>query len=563
MPRRGGGESDLTPGARVMSRERLAGQIVDVLARRVFSGAVIVEHGRIARIESDPSAPERFLLPGFVDAHVHIESSMLPPSEFARIAVRFGTVATVSDPHEIANVLGIEGVRWMMENGRTVPFKFNFGAPSCVPATSFETAGARLDLPEVVALLAEPEIRYLSEMMNWPGVLAGDAEVMAKIAAARAAGKPVDGHAPGLVGEEAARYVAAGIGTDHECFTYDEALGKLDLGMRILIREGSAARNFEALWPLMVEHPGRCMLCSDDKHPDELVAGYLDRLVARAIANGVPLWSALGAACVNPVRHYRLPVGLLRAGDPADLIEVDDLAGFRVRRTWLDGRLVAEDGETRFETAPAGIVNRFHCPPKRADDFAVPAAPGRLRAIEVVDGQIVTGETRVEARIEDGRAVADPERDLLKIAVVNRYADAPPAVAFVSGFGLRSGALASTVAHDSHNLIAVASDDEALARAVNALIEARGGLCFADDSGAHVLPLPIAGLMSPEHGEEVAARYSELDRRAREAGVTLRAPFMTLSFLALLVIPRLKLSDLGLFDGRSFRFVDRFTGAES
>ena len=541
-----------------MPRERISGQVVDLTARRIHPGTVVVEDGRIAAIEHESAAPARFLMPGFVDAHVHIESSMLAPSEFARIAVRFGTVGTVSDPHEIANVLGIDGVRWMIDNGRTVPFKFSFGAPSCVPATTFETAGASIDVQGVRSLLERPEVRYLSEMMNWPGVLSGDAQVAAKIAAARELDKPVDGHAPGLAGDLAARYAAAGIATDHECFTHEEALGNIRLGMKILIREGSAARNFDALAPLLAEHAGSCMLCSDDKHPDDLLSGHIDRLAARAVASGIPLWNVLEAACLNPVRHYRLPIGLLRAGDPADLIEVSDLVGLRVLRTWIDGRLVAEGGRTLFETAPARVVNAFRCSPKGPSDFRVPVRPGKLRVIEAVDAQLITRELHLDPRVEGGAAVADPGRDLLKIAVVNRYADAPPAVAFVRNVGLESGALASTVAHDSHNIIAVGADDECLCRAVTALSEARGGLCFADRAGALVLPLPIAGLMSPDPGESVAARYAELDRAAKAAGARLRAPFMTLSFLALLVIPQLKLSDRGLFDGQAFRPVELF-----
>ncbi|KAF0244029.1 MAG: hypothetical protein FD180_2877 [Planctomycetota bacterium] len=537
-------------------RLTVAGQLVDPIARTISPAAVSVEHGRIAAIEPYPQAPQRFIMPGFIDAHVHVESSMLVPSEFARLAVRFGTVATVSDPHEIANVLGADGVRYMIENGRTVPFKFNFGAPSCVPATAFETAGAAIDSKGVRALLEMPEIRYLSEMMNWPGVLFGDAEVGAKIAAARELGKPVDGHAPGLKGEQAATYAAAGISTDHECFTYEEAAGKARLGMKILIREGSAARNFEALWPLLNERPELCMLCSDDKHPDDLVAGHIDRLVARAVAKGVPLWNVLTASCVNPVRHYGLPVGLLRPGDPADFIEVSDLKDFRVLRTWIDGRCVADGGLTLFDTKPAAIVNAFRCGPKKPGDFRVEAKPGKIRAIVAIDGEIITKEEHLAPKVDGGAAVADPSRDLLKISVVNRYADAPPAVAFVKGFGLRSGALASTVAHDSHNIVAVGADDASLCRAVNALVEARGGVAFADANGVRVLPLPIAGLMSPDSGEMVAAKYQEIDRATKAAGVTLRAPFMTMSFLALLVIPQLKLSDKGLFDGAAFKFVE-------
>jgi adenine deaminase len=539
----------------------LSGRIVDPVRRRVFPGTVAIENGRISAVEERADATGSLLMPGFVDSHVHVESSMLPPSEFARLAVRFGTVATVSDPHEIANVLGAPGVHWMIENGRTVPFKFHFGAPSCVPATSFETAGATLDSAAVRALLERPDILYLSEMMNWPGVLFGDPEVAAKLRAARELGKRIDGHAPGLMGQDAARYAAAGIETDHECFTYEEALGKIRLGMKILIREGSAAKNFDALRPLLRDHAGMCMLCSDDKHPDDLVAGHIDRLAARAVAAGVPAWDVLAAACVNPVHHYRLPVGLLQPGDPADLIEVEDLKDFHVKRTWIGGRLVAENAKTLFDTARATPVNAFRCSPKKAEDFRIPARGPQVRVIEALDGQIVTREAHMPAATSGGFATADPSRDLLKIAVVNRYADAAPAVAFIRGFGLKSGALASTVAHDCHNIVAVGADDASLARAVNALVEARGGVAFAKGDRASVLPLPIAGLMSPDSGETVAAAYSKIDRETKDAGVTLKAPFMTLSFMALLVIPQLKLSDKGLFDGQAFRFVDLFPEA--
>ena len=534
----------------------LAGQIIDLHRRRTYPGEIRVENGRIAAIRELPSAPERYLLPGFVDAHVHIESSMLVPTEFARLAVIHGTVATVSDPHEIGNVLGVAGVDFMIENARQTPLKCCFGAPSCVPATTFETAGAVIDAEAVRQLLERPEIGYLSEMMNYPGVLHADPEVLQKIAHARALGKPVDGHAPGLRGDDARRYMAAGISTDHECFTYDEALDKLRLGMKVLIREGSAAKNFEALIALLPQYHAQLMFCSDDKHPDDLLLGHINELVARAVAKGYDLYDILRVACLHPVEHYRLPVGLLRPGDPADFIVVDDLREFRPTATYIDGRLVAENGRSLLAPVPFDRPNHFAVTPKTAADFALPATSDRIRVIEALDGQLITHSQIAETVVVDGSLAADPARDLLKIAVVNRYADRQPAVAFIRGFGLQRGAIASSVGHDSHNILAVGADDEALCRAVNLLIEHRGGVCAVDGEREEILPLPVAGLMSDLDGWAVAESYQRIDRMAKELGSTLKAPFMTLSFMALLVIPSLKLSDLGLFDGERFEFVE-------
>ncbi len=536
----------------------IAGQIVDIAGRTTYPGRIVVEQGIISSVETLEEAPPHYLLPGFVDAHIHIESSLLVPSEFARLAVPFGTVATVSDPHEIGNVLGLDGVRYMLANGEQVPFKFYFGAPSCVPATPFETAGATIDVAGVTELLADKRIKYLAEMMNWPGVLARDPEVMAKIAAAQQAGKPVDGHAPGLRGEQARQYIAAGISTDHECFTAEEALDKLRHGMYVQIREGSAARNFAALHHLLHDHAHQMMLCSDDKHPDSLIEGHIDQLVRRAVAAGIDVYKVLQAACVNPVKHYGLEVGLLQPGDPADFIVVNNLQEFRVLQTYIDGQLVAQDGRSLLSHLPAEPVNQFACSPKRAADFALPVKGNTIKVIEALDGELVTNRLDLPATIVNGLAVADPQRDILKLTVVNRYADEPPAVAFIKGFGLQQGALASSVGHDSHNITAVGVDDESLARAVNLVIANRGGLAAAGPDTEQVLPLPVAGLMSNRDGYEVAQDYIALDRLSKELGSSLRAPFMTLSFMALLVIPALKLSDKGLFDGERFAFTEVF-----
>jgi len=534
-------------------RER--GFVVDLFARRIFPAELSIHQGRIqAIVPMEAQQVERvYLLPGFVDAHVHVESSLLPPPEFARLATVHGTVATVSDPHEIANVLGIEGVRYMMRTGQQVPFKFCFGAPSCVPATRFESAGAELSADDIRTLFTEG-ITYLSEMMNFPGVLSGDPDVLAKLAVARAMGRPIDGHAPGLRGEQVRQYAAAGITTDHECTELEEALEKIAAGMKILIREGSAARNFDALHPLLRLHPESCMFCTDDQHPDLLVQGHINELVRRAVALGYDLFDVLRAASLHPVQHYGLPVGLLRVGDPADFIVVEDLSDFRVLRTYINGELVASEGKPSLEHRSVECPNQFRARPKRVEEFRLPAQGTRARVIEAYDGQLLTGELLLPVRTYNGEVLPDPEQDILKLTVVNRYADAPPAVALIRGFGLRRGALASSVAHDSHNVIAVGASDEELCRAVNAVIEHRGGLAVVEGEEVLVLPLPIAGLMSPEDGYTVARLYTALDQRAKQLGSPLRAPLMTLSFMALLVIPALKLSDRGLFDGRSFRF---------
>ncbi|SFD35585.1 adenine deaminase [Spirosoma endophyticum] len=556
--------------------------ILNLFDQTIFYGSITIDNGRITRINrlGNERAGEPYILPGFVDAHVHIESSLLTPPQFARLAVVHGTVATVSDPHEIGNVLGVKGVHYMIEEGKRVPFKFMFGAPSCVPATTFEMAGATIDVQDVRELLALKEIGYLAEMMNFPGVLNQDADVLAKIALAKAFNKPVDGHAPGLMGDDAQRYIDAGISTDHECFTYEEGLDKAKRGMQILIREGSAARNFEALIPLLAEFPKQIMFCSDDKHPDTLAEGHINQLVVRALEKGHSVWNVLRAACLNPVLHYRLPVGLLREGDPADYIVVDNLASFRVQQTVINGEVVAENGQSNMPDLRSEPVNHFNCSPKTTEDFAVMAIPNvtHIRVIEALDGQLITNELHLEPRIENNQLVPDIERDMLKLVVVNRYQDAPPAIAFIRNFGLKHGAIASSVGHDSHNITAVGCDDESICQAINLVIEAQGGLSAWSrghgagskeqdvdgpiaDPAPHtphpmLLPLPVAGLMTDEDGYDVAARYTTLDQFAKqELGSTLAAPFMTLSFMALLVIPDLKLSDQGLFDGKTFSFV--------
>lgn len=537
----------------------LSGQIVDVVSQTIFSGTLIIENGKITEIKKENVSSHHFILPGLVDAHVHIESSMLIPSEFARLAVVHGTVATISDPHEIGNVLGIEGVKYMIENGKKVPFKFYFGAPSCVPATIFETAGATIGIEDIEELMEMDEISYLAEMMNFPGVLNEDDEVMQKIFIAHKYGKVVDGHAPGLRGEQAKRYIEAGISTDHECFSKEEALDKLQYGMNIIIREGSAAKNFDALIDLLKEYPDKIMFCSDDKHPNDLVAGHINLLLSRAVKqNGVNAIKAIRAATYNPVKHYSMKVGLLQKGDPADCVIVNNLEDFSVLATYINGKKVAENGKSYIPSVEEKIINNFTCSTLSLDSINVQAANKEkiaVNVIEVLDGQLITNKLQCNLISKNGHLCSDTENDILKLVVVNRYQHAAPAVAFVKNMGLKKGAIASTVAHDSHNIIAVGIDDKDIIEAINLLIKSKGGISLVNENTKQLLKLPVAGLMSTEDGYKIAEQYESLDQAAKALGSTLRSPYMTLSFLALLVIPELKLSDKGLFDGKEFKFI--------
>lgn len=541
-----------------MNRFSRSGMIVDVVKNKIYPGIVHVQGEKIVAIEPSSQVQNGcYLLPGFIDAHVHIESSMLIPSEFARLASVHGTVATVSDPHEIANVLGMEGVRFMIENGRKVPFYFYFGAPSCVPATPFETSGAMLSSKEIAELFEQDNLKYLSEMMNYPGVLQEDPDVMEKLAVAKKYQRPIDGHAPGLMGDAAAKYIAAGISTDHECFTLEEAKGKALKGMQILIREGSAAKNYDALHPLFNLYPNQLMFCSDDKHPDSLVKGHINDLVKRSIVEkGYEPIAVIRAATCHPVKHYGLDVGLLQPGDSADFIVVDNLTDLTVLETFVKGVCIASHGVTHIQPVGASIPNHFSVKSKYVHEFSLKATDlqKRIQVIQAEDGQLVTKNILMAPLIVEGKYVSDPSRDLLKLVVVNRYRESPPAIAFVTNFGLKKGAIASCVAHDSHNIIAVGCSDEEITQAVNLIIKQRGGIVAVDGNESWELPLPVAGIMSHQDGYQVAEKYAVLDSIAKSLGSTLQAPYMTLSFMALLVIPDLKLSDLGLFDGKKFSF---------
>lgn len=534
--------------------KRISGNVVDLIKGRIYPGTLVIEKGTIIDIIREEHEYRNFLIPGLVDAHIHIESSMLVPTEFARMAVVHGTVAVVSDPHEIANVLGIKGVRYMIENSNKVPLKFYFGAPACVPATQYETAGAELDAAAVDELFQKDGVHFLSEVMNYPGVLRGEPGIMAKIKLAQKYHKPIDGHAPGLIGSDLKRYLQAGISTDHEAFQLEEGLEKIKAGMKLLIREGTAAKNFQQLQALIPQYPDVCMFCCDDKHPDELLQGHINELVKKALKRGYDKLQVLKCATVNPVQHYGLKVGLLQKGDPADLVVIDNFENFTILETYINGVMVAQDGKALLPKVESEVINNFNVKPKQPVDFRIKAVRDEIDVIEVVDGELVTGWLKSPPRVEQGYVRSDPERDLLKITVVNRYQEAPPAVALVKNFGLKRGAIASSVAHDSHNIVAVGVSDEAITRAVNLVINHQGGLGVVGDGWEDFLPLPVAGLMSTADCYQVAADYQRIAAKVRELGSKLKDPFMAMSFMTLLVIPDLKISDQGLFDVRKFCF---------
>lgn len=538
--------------------KQISGNIIDLISGGIFPGTVHFDNGKITKIFKEEVKETHYILPGLIDAHIHIESSMLIPSEFARIAVTHGTVATVSDPHEIANVLGVKGIDFMINNADRVPFKFYFGASSCVPATGFETSGANLDHSVLDELLSRDSIKYMSEMMNYPGVLFQDEEVMKKIQVAKNHNKPIDGHAPGLKGEDAKKYIEAGITTDHECFSMEEALDKVKYGMKILIREGSAAKNFDALSGLLESHPGMVMFCSDDRHPNDLVKEHINWHVKRALELGYDPITVLRAASLHPVRHYGLDVGLLQQDDDADFIVVDKLQDFNVLATYINGEKVAENGKSLIPEMYEEAVNHFNTDKIKASELAVKPLSKKIRVIGALDGQLITQslEDEIDDKAENVSSIV--ERDILKLVVLDRYRKVKPSLAFINGFGLKEGAIASSVAHDSHNIIATGSSDEYIAQAINLLVESKGGISAVGKDFSKVLPLPVAGLMSSQNGYEVAEQYEKLDEIAKKLGSKLQAPYMTLSFMALLVIPSLKLSDKGLFDGQSFKFTDIF-----
>ena len=555
--------------------KKYQGHILDVVRREVFDGEVMVENERIKQVKRcmlpDNGKAWPYLMPGFIDSHVHIESSMMSPCEFAHVASSHGTIGVVADPHEIGNVLGVEGVDYMIQSGREATFNFCFAAPSCVPCCppDIETSGAVIDAAGVEELMARDDIGVLGEMMNFPGVLGNDPEVMRKIRAARKYGKPVDGHAPGLVDSDRERYALSGISTDHECINVDEGRACISAGMKVIIREGSAAKDFDNLCPLIGESPNMVMLCTDDCHPDDLVRGHINLLVRRALAKGYDLWNILMASSINAQRHYCLDWGMLQEGDVANFIVVDVLnPHFRVLQTVIKGIEVfdcnATFGSVRQhlihidDSHEAFFPNRFEANPIREEDISLDVSKlDTLHVLCATDGSLYTGHDAVKLSNNPFDGSRYPWGEVQKIVVLNRYQpDAKPVVGLVRGFGLTHGAIAGSVAHDCHNIVAIGCNDEYLAKAINRVIEMKGGQVAIADDDMTDLALPIAGLMSPLGGHEVAYRCIMLSEMARRAGCTMRAPFITIAFLFLPVIPELKITDKHLWDSKNMKVVE-------
>lgn len=541
--------------------EIIFGKIVDVFSRKIFDGEVLYENGTIKEIRKSNKKFNNYILPGLVDAHVHIESSMLTPQQFGKLIVSRGTVATVSDPHEIANVLGLYGINYMIDNAKLSPLKIFFGVPSCVPATSFETSGFTVNSSDVADFLSRKEIVGLSEMMNYPGVIYDDPEVLNKLQAAKKINKPIDGHAPNIRGEHLKKYIKAGISTDHECSTLEEALEKIKLGMMVQIREGSAAKNFESLYKLIELYPDQVMLCTDDSHPEDIIQeGHIDKIIKLGIQKGLDIFNLLKAATLNPVKHYKLKVGLLRQGDAADFIMVDNLSDFNILQTYIDGVKLFDRGKLHFKLRGFPIeINNFNRINVIPSDIKVKALSEKIRIIQVEEGELITKTLIAKANIIKGFVEPDLKKDILKLVVINRYDnESKPAVGFIKNLGLKKGAIGTSIAHDSHNLIIAGISDIDILNCIQALISNKGGLAVCNGSEVLVLPLEVAGLMSNKDGYVIAEKYNQLKLKAQEYGSKLKAPFMTLSFMSLLVIPELKLGDKGLFDVTKFEFTSLF-----
>lgn len=539
-----------------------------MVRREIYDGELIVTDGRISSIRQcslpDSMEPWPYLMPGFIDSHVHIESSMMLPAEFARVASEHGTIGAIADPHEIANVMGVEGVDVMIHLGRQAQFNFLFGAPSCVPSIgcNVETSGATIGSQEIAALMQRDDIAFLAEMMNFMGVLHGDSEVMAKLAAARAAGKPIDGHAPGLSLEGRRLYAQAGVSTDHECTTLEEGRDCIRAGMKVIIREGSAAKDYNQLHPLIDEYPDQVMLCTDDCHADDLVRGHINVIAARALLDGHDFWNVLQVACCNPQRHYGVNWGLLQEGDPATFIVVNNIGPYlAIQSTIIRGVEVYSYDQSfgsisiRRQTIADlnSYPNHFCATLITPEDIRLDIRRGDTKhIIRATDKSLYTGHEVVEVTGDPMKDSHYPWHEVQKVVVYNRYTpSARPVIGLVRGFGIRHGAIASSVAHDSHNIVAIGSDDELIVHAINRIITMRGGQVVITSDEMIEMALPIAGLMSPLDGHEVAYRCRLLCDMAVLTGCTLKAPFITMAFLCLPVIPELKITDRCLWDSQN------------
>lgn len=530
----------------------ISGNIVDLVSRKIFTGTLNIQNGVIVSIVEFSSPQTNFIIPGFVDSHVHIESSLVIPSTFANIALKHGVIAAVCDPHEIANVCGVEGIKFMVENSKSTQFQFFYGAPSCVPATTLESSGAIISSDEIEQLFRENVCSHLSEMMNFPGVIYDDTEVLRKLNVAKKYGKKIDGHAPTLSGEALKKYISAGIDTDHECSTIEEAIEKIHLGMKILIREGSAAKNLEALKELFNLYPDRLMLCTDDCHVDNLLQGYINEIVKGLLKDGYNLFDVLSASSLIPITHYNLPIGLLQINDSADFNEVNNLIDLEILDVYVKGGRVESQGSI----APATPINNFRASKIAINDLKVESSKGTYNIIEALDKELITLHNTFYFNGLSDINSSYLQFGLNKIAVMDRYSsDSIPFVGFIRGFDLRSGAFASSIAHDNHNIIAIGSNDRDLCDALNSIIGSNGGISFSQVGHTNLLALPIGGLMSLSPAEWVSEKYNSIQNDIKAAGCSLTSPLMTLAFMALIVIPQLKISHKGLFDFTAFNYI--------
>ncbi len=523
--------------------KKFSGNIIDIINKKIFPGTIIIENEKIYDIIRNNIKYNNYILPGFIDAHIHIESSMLLPSEFARIAIQHGTIGTVSDPHEIANVLGIKGIELMINNAKNIPFYFYFSAPSCVPASNFETNGATLSHKNIEYLFKKYNLKYLGEMMNFPGVINNNREVIKKINIAKKYNKKIDGHAPGLIGKDLDKYINTGIDTDHETLNLIEAKEKLLKGMNIILRSGSAANNFEELLPIIKNNPNKCMFCSDDKHPDDLIKGHINLMVKKAIHKGYNIFDILKIACINPIKHYSLDIGTLNINDSADFIIIDNLRDFNIQQTIIKGNIVYKNNKVLIKRKKTIPINNFNIKKKNIKDFYFNTKNKRINIIIAYDKQLFTN-----MEIIKNRRLPDKENDILKIAVINRYKNSKPSIGFIKGFGLQDGAIASSISHDSHNIIVIGTNDYDICKAVNLIIRNKGGLSVYSKKKnfSQVLKLPIAGIMSNNNYKYIAKKYTQVDLLSKKLGSKLSSPFMTMSFMALTVIPEIKISDKGI-----------------
>ncbi len=538
----------------------IKGNLVDVVKDKMYPATVYIENGIIAKVEENNESYSTYILPGIIDSHIHIESTLLTPEHYAREAVRHGVIGAVADPHEIANVLGTKGVDFMIENGNRTPFYFWFGAPSCVPSTPLEPAGAKLGPEEIEELLSRKDVHFLAEMMDYPGVIGSEKEVMSKIASANKHGKPIDGHAPMMSSSDVKQYAAAGISTDHECTTVEEAIEKMSLGMKVLIREGSAARNFDALHPIIASHPRQVMFCCDDMPAETLLEDYLPGSIRKAIGYGYNPLDVIRCASMNVAKHYAIPAGMLQEGDSADFIEIDSLSTFNILKTVIKGNVVFDQNEAAPSPldSTVEVINRFDCEKISIEEIQVKATGKRIKVIDCVCGDLLTETHLSTPKTENGYIISNPEEDVLKLVAINRYCPKEISVGFIRGIGIKNGAMATSISHDNHNLVVVGVSDADIVKATNLLIENKGGMVVTSGNKTEVLQLEIAGLMTHRPAKTVAHIQEQIKSLVSEMGSELEDPFLTLSFMSLIVIPKIKLSSKGLFDVTKFEFTSLF-----